>query len=278
MMSEPVEPLGDAQLSSTVADRALASATRAARGRPPGSVALLAAAIELVEDEDLIDLLGAMLLNAGDLIDALERIAPEEDVGAEEVVRRARERFGDDPDASALIVAAALEQSPPLARELSELSLTPRELAAQVAEWRVRREGASPGNLTLSALAVFTSIVTSVLLVTHVVQSGSWWQLVFLVGVWSGYPKEGPAVGVGVAALLLALVSPPVAVAQLVGVVVEIIHAKVERDAVWARTGVRISLREQRYVVVRLLTRRARRGQMGRQLLRLHLPTPGFLR
>lgn len=267
--SGPPSPIAEKSL----ADRALAMAGRLDRGPGAGSLALLPAAIELNEDADLADLLASMLLYTDDLKEALGQLSSHEDAPARAVIERARERDGEDPDAASLIVAAALVGSPRLTKALAERGLSPDELAAQVAEWRLRRASgrrSSRGVLVASTLSVFGSIVASILLLFAVSDSGAWWQLVFLLPIWSGYPQEGPLVGLGVAAMLALFTAPAVAAAQLASVLVEVVQAKLERDELWARTAVRPSLREQRHVVARLLTRRARRMQTVRQFARLY--------
>lgn len=255
-----------------MAERALAMAGRIDRGPGAGSLALLAAAIELNEDADLADLLTSMLLDHDELKKGLGRLSSHEDAPAHAAIERAEARDGEDPDAAALIVAAALEGSPRLTAALAESGLSSSELAAQVAEWRLRRtRGRLTGRAATAAgvLGVFGSILTSALLLTVVSGSGQWWQLVLLLPIWSGYPQEGPYVGLGVTALLAILVGPGVAAAQLASVLMETVQAKLERDDLWAHTGVRLSLREQRHVVTRLLNARARRMQSLRQLLRV---------
>jgi hypothetical protein len=254
---------------------ALALARRIEGRENPGSLALLAAAIGLNEDLDLADLLTSMLLDHDELAQ-LARQLEDEEVGAAEVAESAAERYGEGLDPAGLIAAAALRDSPRLRLALSLSRIAPRELAAQVAEWRQRRDGKrlTTGRLmVVSVLSMLGSIATSVLLVLSVFGSGEWWWLVLLFGVWSGYPKEGPWVGVAVAVLLGVLVAPAVALAQGITVLLEIAQTAIERDLLWVGTGVRISIRQQRHVVARLLNRRGRRVQMMRQVGRMQIAT-----
>jgi hypothetical protein len=254
---------------------ALARAREIEGRESPGSLALLAAAVELDEDLDLADLLGSMLLD-GDELAQLARQLEDEDAAAAEVVEAAAERYGEQLDPAGLIAATALRDSPRLRRALSISRLSPRELAAQVAEWRQRRDGKqlTTGRLMVVAvLGMLGSIATSVLLVLSVLGSGDWWWLLFLFGIWSGYPKEGPLVGTAVAVLLGLLVDPAVAAAQAVTVLLEIAQAGMERNLLWVGTGVRISIRQQRHVVARLLSPRGRRLQMMRQFGRVQVAT-----
>jgi hypothetical protein len=258
--------------SGDVGAAALARAREIEGSDSPGSLALLAAAIDLNEDLDLANLLDSMVLDRDDLAQFAAGLK-EEDASAAEVVETAAERYGEGLDLAGLIAVAALQDSPRLRRALSISRLPARELAAQVAEWRQRRDGKrlTTGRLmVVSVLGMLGSIATTVLLVLSVFGSGEWWWLLLLFGVWSGYPKEGPWVGAAVALLLL-LVGPAVAAAQAVTVLLEIAQATIERDLLWAGTGVRISIRQQRHVVARLLTPRARRMQMLRQFGRIQI-------
>ncbi len=260
----------DNRSDADVSAAALARARQIEDSEEPGSLALLAAALEFVDDPDLADLLVSMLLDP----DALAQSAgslEDDDVAASGAIEAACDRFGEKLGAAELIVAAALGNSPRLRRALSAIALAPKELAGQVAEWRARRAGKGVTTTRLAIVAVLSalaSIGTSILLVLTVIDTGAWWQLLFLFGIWGGYPKEGPLVGVGVAALLAALVNPLVAAAQLAGVVLEVVQASIERDLLWVRTGVRLTIRQQRRVVSRLLRPRGRRAQELRQLVR----------
>src|SRR5215213_7620933 len=249
--SKATKPLGSENLPAAGVARA-----RVVEGREePGSVALLTAAIDLSDDLDLIHLLASMLIDRDELAQ-LSRELKEEDVPAVEVVEEATRRFGVGLDPAGLIVASTLPGSPRMRRALREAGLPPKELAAQVAEWRAREEGGravSGSLLVVGAVSIFASIAASVLLVLSVLGSGAWWQLLLLFGVWSGYPKEGPWVGGAIALLLLLLVNPVTAAAQAVGVGLEIAQAWIERNLLWVRTGIRISIRQQRHVVARLL-------------------------
>jgi hypothetical protein len=254
-----------------VGTAALARAQEIEGSESPGSLALLAAAIDLNADPDLADLLDSMLIDRDDLA-GFARKRRSEDASAEEVVQSAAERYGDSLDPAGLIAAAAQRDSPRLRSALSIPRLPPRELAAQVAEWRRRRadKGATTTlHLVVSVLHLLGSIATSILLVLSVLGSGEWWWLALLYPVWSGYPKEGLWFGAAVAVVLGVLVGPVVAAAQAVTVLLEIAQATIERDLLWAGTGIRISIRQQRHVVCRLLNARGRRVQKSRQLARL---------
>lgn len=254
-----------------VGTAALARAQEIEGSESPGSLALLAAAIDLNADPDLADLLDSMLIDRDDLA-GFARKRRSEDASAEEVVQSAAERYGDSLDPAGLIAAAAQRDSPRLRSALSIPRLPPRELAAQVAEWRRRRadKGATTTlHLVVSVLHLLGSIATSILLVLSVLGSGEWWWLALLYPVWSGYPKEGPWFGAAVGVVLGVLVGPVVAAAQAVTVLLEIAQATIERDLLWAGTGIRISIRQQRHVVSRLLNARGRRVQKSRQLARL---------
>lgn len=248
-------------------------------GGGAGSLALLIAAVELNRDEDLASLLDSMLLDADDLRRMNVELSGTEDAPAAEIVRRAADRF-DEVDSAALIVTAALQGSPRMGGALRLIGLSPHELAAQIAEWRLREAGDRAGGMGLllsSALGVLASIATSVLLVVGIAQGAPWWAIFFLVGVWSGYPKEGPVVVLLIAGVLWLVVGPVVAVAQAVSVVFDVIQASIERRQLWMRTGIEVSLREQRHIVARLLTRRSRQMSTMRQLAKLHVfrPTAG---
>jgi len=270
----PPDPEAGKRAGEPFARRALERASEIEGEEEPCSLALLLAAVELNQDPDLDELLDSMLLDRDHLAPLDEPTKELEDVAASTVVERARRRFGGDLDAAALIVTASIEASPRLARALGTRGLSTSEVAAQIAEWRARQAGDDRSTSAIaiaSVVSVLGSIATSILLLASVSHSGDWWQLVLLLGIWSGYPQEGPVVGLFVAAVLFYLCGAGVALAQGLSVAAEVAQARVEREALWVRTGVKIPLREQRRVVARLLNARARLGQSLRQATRLHL-------
>ena len=237
----------------------------------PRALALLAGAVAGAEDPDLADLLGSMMLDGEGLAEDARHLRESDDVGAEPVLRAAGERGEGGGDTDGVIVAVALSGSNAVTTALRVRGLNPRELAGQVAEWGSRRGGrdhATTSVMFAGIVGMLATVVTSILLLGSVVVSGAWWQLVLLFAVWwSGYPAGGPLVGGLLALLLFLLVGPLVGVAQAVNMLLDVGHAWVERGELWSATGVKVSLREQRHIVCRLLTPRARRTQSLRQLV-----------
>jgi hypothetical protein len=244
-------------------------------GEEPGALALLAGAVAGAEDPDLADLLLSMLLDGEGLAEDARHLRESDDVGAEPVLRAAGERGKGGDDTDGVIVATALSGSKAVATALRERGLSSRELAGQVAEWGSRRGGRDRSTTAVmfaGVVGMLATIVTSLLLLGSVVASGAWWQLVLLFVVWwTGYPAGGPLVGGLLALLLFLLAGPIVGVAQVVNMLLDVGHAWVERRELWAATGVKVSLREQRNIVCRLLTPRARRMQSLRQLILANL-------
>jgi hypothetical protein len=266
----PREAGTDAPPPADVSAAALARAQKVEGSEEPGALALLAAALEFVDDPDLADLLVSMLLDP-EALGKLAKNLEDDDAPASGVIESARDRFGSELGAAELIVAAALADSQRLRRGLAAIALPPKELAGQIAEWRARQAGKGTTTVRLAVVAVLNALASvgaSILLALSVIDSGDWWQLPLLLGIWGGYPKEGPVVGVGVAALSAVLAGPAVAAAVLAGVALDVIQASIERNLLWVRTGVRLTLRQQRHVVSRLLRERGRRSQGSRQLVR----------
>lgn len=271
----PDQPLSGPALIDRVMKRAQAIEATA----DPGSFSLLLASIEASHDPELVDLLESMLLDPVELGAMRTDLASHEDTPATDAIQRAIERFDDDLDTAALIATIALQASPRVSAALGARALSGPEVAAQLSEWRSPhlREKVGVRVFTVSILTMLASLATTILLVLSIAESGNWWEwwkLSLLLLVWWGYPKEGPAAGIAVALVLALLTRPIVGVAQAVGVLSELAQAQVERDAVWARTGVRLSLREQRHVAVRALNASGRRMRMYRQAVTIALRSP----
>jgi hypothetical protein len=262
---------------SALIERVLKRAQAIEASVDPSSFALLLASLEASQDPDLTDLLASMLLNPTELGEMWASLEALEDVPATDVIQRAIERYGDDLDSAALIVSVTLPPTPRVNAALAARALTPAEVAAQLSEWRLRRDSEPAVGarvFTMSIFTMLTSLATSILLVVSIAESDgwwNWWKLVLLLLAWWGYPKEGPAAGVAIAVVLAVLTKPIVGVAQAVGILAELGLARAERDARWARTGVRLSLREQRHVTARGLNSMGRRVRMFRQAIRLAL-------
>ncbi|MDA0182903.1 hypothetical protein OJ997_21505 [Solirubrobacter phytolaccae] len=242
--------------------------------QPPGALLMLAGAVEQADDdEDLHDLLDAMLLDPEELRSMDHELRELEDVDTDTVLQRARRRFGvSDPDPAETIVAAALVDSPRVREALRRIGLTNHELVAQTAEFRLRRvEGASGDERVFrtSILNAVLTTTTSVLVVKAAFDDdGDWWKLLFLWPVWSGHPQSGPAAGTVIAALLAVLVSPLAGLAHFVSLGAELLQISAERRTLHARTGVRLSAKELRSVTLRLLTVRSRAVSRKQQALR----------
>jgi hypothetical protein len=232
----------------------------------PGALDVLAEAVEAsAADERLRELLASMLLES-DRISALQRqLRDLPDTPADEVRAIAERRFGAPaPDPSALIVAAALSGSERVAEALRRLALTPHELAAQIAEHRLRSEGendrVSSSTIRFTILNALFGVLASLLVIrASFGDGGHWWRLFFLWLVWMGHPQLGPAGSAVVAAVLAVLVSPLVGAVHLVGILADVAQARAERRTLLARTGVELSLAELRRVTQRFMHSRARR-------------------
>lgn len=251
------------------AERVLATA-RALAGpnREPDGYALTVAALRLNDDASLRSLLTTMLLEADTFVGLAPAVAQLQVEPAVDAIERARERFGTgDPHAAELIASAALGHSESIKRAFWLLGLKAEEVAAQLSEWRLRKF--SPPLTTqrmfvFSALNLMAGVATSTLLVKAVVDQGAWWKLCLLLPVWWGHPQYGPATTVAFAALMAWLLNPVVGVLQAVSVLVDLGQADAERRSLWARTGIRLPLRDLRRVTRRFYAK-ARWNQQIRQ-------------
>jgi hypothetical protein len=161
----------------------------------PGALDVLAGALEASKTDDrLRELLTSMLLES-DRISALGRqLCEVPDVPAAEVRASAERRFGvSPPDLSALIVAAVLSGSERVTEALRQLALTPHELAAQVADHRLRDEGesdvVSSPTIRFTMLNALFGVLASLLVIrASFGDGGHWWRLFFLWLVWMGHP------------------------------------------------------------------------------------------
>lgn len=233
----------------------------------------LIAAILLNEDEDLQELLEDMLLKPAEAVGLGQGV---EDLPLSAAVARAEEqRPRGELEPVDLIVATISTGSQRVLTGLDQIGLTANEVRAQLREWQLRRDDdtfGAPSLLAVTGINLLFGAITSAALLQVVVSEGAWWKLVFLPLVWAGYPNHGPVGCTLAAAFLGFVVSPLVGALHLLGIPAEIAQTRVERQAIWSRTGVRLSLREQRCV-----TRRAQ-GEMGRmiqgvrQIVRSSLP------
>lgn len=192
-----------------------------------------------------------------------------------DIMEAAKRRFDtDEPDVPAYLVAASLSGSKRVHEALRRLDLTPAELAALVAEFRLEQKGeddVSPRVLYGTLINALFGVLTSVLLFRAASDGDHWWKLVFLPAIWAGYPQNGALASMFVAAVLGVVVSPVVGLAHAIGILGDIAHARAERRSLLARTGVRVSLTETRRIRRRLLSKRARRMSMGLQFGRVSL-------
>lgn len=234
--------------------------------QPAGALDLLADAVDHAgSDQELRELLESMLPDAAALRRMSHDLRALPDVDASEVLDRARRRFDTDlPDPAAVVVAAALSGSARLSEALRRLAIRPAELAAVVAEHRLRRAGGwgggTPRVFSATLLNGLLTAVTSLLVIRAAVgEDGHWWKLLFLWIVWTGYPQTGPIGSAFVAAVLAIAVAPIAGASHLVAIVADVIQAYAERRTLLARTGVQVSLAEMRGVAMRLLNRRGRR-------------------
>lgn len=264
---EPEEGAGTQGKLLAVAREAIAMAGGDPSGEEPvGCWPAFVAAIHLNDDEDLGDLLEDMQLVPKE-IHSLAR--DERDVPFAAATQLPGEP--EDPGPLDAIGAVLARPSPRVAAALDRLGLTPRETRAQIAEWQLRRDGDDPRSfavLAVGTLSMLISTITSIALLQAVIAEGDWWKLIFLPLVWSGYPGFGPIGDAAVAAVLGYAVSPLVGGLHLLGIPFEVLQAHVERGEAWARTGVRLTLRELRCVKRRQLDVAGRFNQLLRQLAR----------
>jgi hypothetical protein len=244
----------------------------APRARARGAADLLVRATEDAgADPELRELLGSMLLGPDQLIPLVAATADLPDEPAEAVVTRARQRFDTDaPGPAAILATLAARPSNRVAEVLRRLALTPGEVAAQLADFHLRAEGADRVTASVviaSLLNGLASLATTALVVLAALESapGTLWKLLFVPVVWTGHPQLSPAASVAVSAVFAVVVSPAAGIAHLVGVIPDVIQARAERAQLLARTGVHLSLRELRRVVRRFLNARARTYQLRRQ-------------
>jgi Clp amino terminal domain, pathogenicity island component len=254
--------------SEPFAERAFRRACDLGGALEPSSLTLLAACVAINNDPDLGGLLDGMLLDAAALDAMRKALASREDVTARVAIERAEARSEREIGPAELIVAIALEGSPRVAEALRLRGLSSNEVAAQLSEWRLRRDGTKETSgrvLAASVSAGALSVATSALLVIELVHHGGWWKLLLLLPIWWGYPREGPLFGFLLALLIAWLASPIVGAVQAATVLAELAQAETERRTVWTHTGVRPTLREQRYLTMRLINARGLRMRSLRQ-------------
>lgn len=265
----------------TLADRVLAGALEATEFTgdagvgegQPGCWHGLLAAILLNQDEELGDLLQDMQLVPAE-IHALGAAA--EDLPVAAGIALAAARREGELEAFDFIVVFVSVGSPRVLKALDRLGLTADEVVAQLRNWRLEREGDTAGSgstLPATGLNMLFGVLTTIVLIQAVVAEGDWWKLIFIWLVWSGHPGYGPTGSVVVAGLLAALVSPLVGLLHLLGISADLLQARSERQAVWGRTGVHLSLRELRCVTRRRLGFGGAVNQFVRQSARAAIRT-----
>ena len=267
-VSHPGGPVGPRRRSSL-----FTGAEPTARSEP-GALSVLATAVDhAVADAELKALLTSMMLDGDKLRDWDCELSDVPDVPERLVYDRARRRFGvDNPDAAAVIVAAAVSGSQRVSEALRRVALSPLELAAVTAEYRLRSEGSEDGSDRVFRASMFNALMstlTTVLIVRAVSEGHSWWKLAFVLLAWSGYPGGGVAFSTVVAALMALIVSPLVGLSHVLALAGDLLQARAERRTLLARTGVAVGFDELRGVTLRLLSPRGRmrRSMMQRRAL-----------
>jgi hypothetical protein len=241
--------------------------------QPPSCWHGFLAAILANRDEDLVELLDDLTLEPRE-IHGLGKGEDDRPL-ADAIALAERRQRGEELEPIDVILATIAIGSPRLLVALDDRGLTGAEVEAQLAEWRLRQQGDSsgaPSVLAASALNLLAGALASAALVLVVLHQEAWWKLIFLPLIWSGYPGYGPIGSAVVVALLTFAVSPLVGALHLLGIPADIVQAKAERQALWARTGVRLNLRELRCVTRRTLGFAGQVNQGTRQLLRSMLP------
>lgn len=233
----------------------------------------LIAAILLNEDEDLQDLLEDMLLEPNEAVGLGRGV---EDLPLSAAVARAEEQQPrSEIEPVDLIIAAVASGSPRVLTGLDQIGLTANEVRAQLREWQLRRDDdtfGAPSLLAVTGINLLFGAITSAALLQVVISESAWWKLAFLPLIWAGYPNHGPLGSTLAAAFLGVVVSPLVGALHLLGIPAEIAQTRIERQAIWSRTGVRLSLREQRCVTRRAQGAMGRMIQGVRQIIRSSLP------
>lgn len=250
------------EASMDIAVRALARARLVADSAEPSSYFLLLAALDLVEDEGLQELLTSMLMHPNELREYTEYLGSFEDVPATEVIALARDRFERNLGSTELIAAVALRDSPRIDALLNLLAVTPGELAAQMIDWQLRSEGNFLVSNRVMASTVSSAVIsaaTTAMILIDIDGWSDWWKVPLVFLAWTGYPQSGFAVQAGIAALFAVVVSPLAGAMQLVSAFVGEWNARTEIERRLSRTGVRLPARQQRHVSMRLLNARGRK-------------------
>ncbi len=166
---------------------------------------------------------------------------------AGEIIGLARRGTAADPGALEILAVAAAEPSPALAEALRIAGVPPAEIALE-AELRIgARSAVSKASFTISVVNAVLLVLAADLLVRDAVERRLWWELAFVPLLFAGPPP----VSLSLFTPLMALVNPMAAAIHGAECVVSWMRERAERRHLWARTGIRLSLRQNRRRVKR---------------------------
>lgn len=161
---------------------------------------------------------------------------------AAEIIGLARRGAAAEPSALEILAVAMVEPSPALVEALRIAGVPPAEIALE-AELRIgARSAVSKASFTVSIVNVVVLVLAADLLVRDAIERRLWWELAFVPLLFAG----PPLMALSLFMPLMALVNPVVAAIHGVECVVSWMRERAERRHLWARTGVRLSLRQNR--------------------------------
>ncbi|MEV6644252.1 hypothetical protein [Amycolatopsis sp. NPDC051371] len=211
-------------------------------------------------DPDDLDLLGVLAAhgeigassNGSLIVPALEQAADAaRSLGTatlDSVVRAAKVEFGTaTPGAEQLLFAMTDRPSAAMKGILSVIGLSPKQLAAGAAE-----HGEPSGRTKVGGRVFAWTLVnlvfllaTIALVVQDIARNANWWELVLLLAVFYGPPAVSSWFS-GAVSVVLAVVNPWAALTMAAHSLLGWFQERAERQALTARTGVRLTPAEYR--------------------------------
>lgn len=208
------------------------------------------------------------------LVERLRPLTPRsEQRAAAALERETEQRRHTSGSPASLLRVAAEDPSPAMEKLCSLMGASGPQLAAQLARWEAgiaeRREGSGLSTKIGLGLVLAFGVASTILVVADVVGGGSPWVLVLLLFAFSGYPFQHPAVSAVATVAFGVFVGPVAGAVKAAHAVGDVLLARGARAETYAETGIRLSLGEQRRLVLRLQYQRPSVAAVQRRSERL---------